>query len=130
MSPTVGDERSVDVVRRMLELFMANDEEAWELWTDECHATIEQDWVEPGPFRGRDEIRAFWSSFDQAFGPDWTQGMSLDDIGLADEGVVANISLTAAGAASGVPLETHRVRAVFQVVDGRIARAEYSWAER
>ena len=116
-----------DLVRRMLELFIANDPEAWELWSEAASATIPEDWIEPGPFDSREQIRDFWGSFEQAFGRDWTQGLSILAVEeRADGGVLATMSMATTGSHSGVALPADDVSAIYTVEHGLISHCDYS----
>ena len=125
-------EEEMTVARQATELFIAGDlDAAWALWSEDCVGVPPSDWPEPGPWRGREEVRSAFQSWNTAFGPDWTNHLALRDlVDLGGGRVLVELEFKASGAESGLPVDQE-----FAVIDtissGEIIRADFfmDWAE-
>jgi ketosteroid isomerase-like protein len=119
-------EEDVGLARRSIDLFIAGDRDAaWALWSDDCVGYPPRDWPEPGPFRGREELREVINGWNVAFGEAWTTHLTIKDIRDLGEGrVLIELEFAASGAESGLPVE-QKLATIFTVRDGELVRADY-----
>src|SRR5947208_313873 len=76
------------------------------LWSEDCVGYPPRDWPEPGPFRGRQELRDVFNSWNIAFGEDWTTHMTVRDIhDLGDGRVLLEFEFATSGVESGLPVD-------------------------
>lgn len=118
--------------RRATDLFVAGDrDEAWGLWSDDCVGIPPTDWPEPGPFRGREQNRDVFNSWNVAFGPDWTSHLEVREMSdLGDGRVLVEFEFRASGVESGLPID-QELAVIYTISEGQIVKGEYfmDWAE-
>jgi ketosteroid isomerase-like protein len=119
-------EEEVALARRSIELWIGGERDAaWALWSEDCVGYPPRDWPEPGPFRGREELREVFNSWNIAFGEDWTTHMAIKEIRDLGEGrVLLEFEFATSGVESGLPVD-QELASIFTVRDGKIVRADY-----
>jgi ketosteroid isomerase-like protein len=119
-------EEDVALARRSIDLWIAGDRDAaWALWAEDCVGYPPRDWPEPGPFRGVQELREVFNSWNVAFGEDWTTHMTVENIhDLGDGRVLLEFGFAASGVESGLPVD-QKLASIFHVRDGKLVRADY-----
>jgi ketosteroid isomerase-like protein len=121
-------QKNVEVVRRLYALMGRPDDASWNLIPPEFVADFSRRHVEPAVLRGRNEVRAYWDHFLDA----WEEaGLSNEPEELIDAGdtVVAFALVSGRGKASGAPVEV-RVATVWTFREGRPVAAEYFGEDR
>jgi ketosteroid isomerase-like protein len=116
----------VELAKQSIELFIAGDRDAaWALWSKDCVGVPPRDWPEPGPFRGREELRNVFRSWSVAFGEDWSTHMTIRDMrDLGDGRVLFEIGFKASGVESGIPID-QELATISTVRDGEIVKGEF-----
>ena len=116
----------VEFVREALELFIGNDRDAtFARWSDDCVAVSPAEWPEAGTTEGRDEVRALFDGFDEAFGPDWPTHMKIERIvDLGGGRVFAELLWRPSGASSGAPVD-QPLSHIYTVKNGEVVRGEF-----
>jgi ketosteroid isomerase-like protein len=119
----------VELARRSIELFIAGDRDAgWALWSEDCVGIPPRDWPEPGPFRGRQQVRDVFNSWNVALGEDWTSHMNISGAHDLGEGrVLVELEFDAGSVESGIPLD-QELAAILTVRRGELVRGEYFMA--
>src|SRR6185369_9154483 len=100
-------EEEIAVAQRAIDLWIAGDrDEAWAMWSEDCVGVPNRDWPEPGPWNGREKLRAEFQSWDTAFGQDWTTHLAVREMtDLGDGRVLLEIEFKASGVESGLPVD-------------------------
>ena len=116
----------VDLVRKSVEAFGRNDRDgALALWAEDATTAAPPDWPEAGESKGREEIRAVFDGFDDAFGPDWPLDLTIVRIEDAGGGrILVTQDWDTSGASSGATV-SGEIAAVFTVRDGLIRHGVY-----
>jgi ketosteroid isomerase-like protein len=119
-------EEDVALARQSIDLWIAGERDAaWALWSEDCVGYPPRDWPEPGPFRGREELREVFNSWNIAFGEDWTTHMTVREIRDLSEGrVLLEFEFAASGVESGLPVD-QELASIFTIRDGKLVRADY-----
>jgi ketosteroid isomerase-like protein len=119
-------EEDVALARQSIDLWIAGERDAaWALWSEDCVGYPPRDWPEPGPFRGREELREVFNSWNIAFGEDWTTHMTVREIRDLGEGrVLLEFEFAASGVESGLPVD-QELASIFTIRDGKLVRADY-----
>jgi ketosteroid isomerase-like protein len=116
----------IELARRSIDLWIAGERDAaWALWSEDCVGYPPRDWPEPGPFKGREQLREVFNSWNVAFGEDWTTHMSVENIrDLGDGRVLLEFGFATSGVESGLPVD-QKLAAIFTVRDDELVRADY-----
>jgi ketosteroid isomerase-like protein len=116
----------VEFVREALDLFISNDRDAaFARWSQDCVAVPPPEWPELGIAEGREEVRAVFQGFDEAFGPDWPTRMKIERIVDVGEGrVFAELAWRPSGATSGAPVD-QPLSHIYTVKNGAIVRGDF-----
>jgi ketosteroid isomerase-like protein len=114
------------VVRHANELFISGRlEEAFGLWSDDAVGIPPADWPERGPWRGPEELRRAFESWDAAFGANWTEHLSVSALIELDDGrQLSEYVFKASGTESGIPVD-EQLAGIYTVRDGRMVRGEF-----
>ncbi len=114
------------VVERANELFVAGRlDEAVGLWSDDAVGIPPANWPERGPWQGAEELRRVFQSWDGAFGPDWTDHLSVSALRELDDGrALSEYVFKASGTESGIPVD-EELAAIYAVRDDRLVRGEF-----
>jgi ketosteroid isomerase-like protein len=125
-------EEEMQLSRRATDLFIAGDRDrAWALWSEDCIGVPPTNWPEPGPFRGREENREVFNSWNIAFGPDWTSHLAVRGTSdLGDGRILVEFEFEASGAESGLPID-QELAVIHTISGGEIVKGDYfmDWAE-
>jgi ketosteroid isomerase-like protein len=116
----------VEFVRETLEVFIRNDRDAaFTRWSQDCVAMSPPEWPEAGETEGREEAKALFEGFDEAFGPDWPTRMTIERIVETGDGrVLVELGFRPSGVSSGAPVD-QPMSAVYTVKGGEIVRADF-----
>jgi ketosteroid isomerase-like protein len=120
------------VARQATDLFIAGDlDAAWALWSEDCIGVPPSDWPEPGPFRGREQNREVFESWNLAFGADWTNHLALRDlVDLGGGRVLVEMEFKTSGVESRLPVD-QELAVIDTISNGEIVRADFfmNWGE-
>jgi ketosteroid isomerase-like protein len=125
-------EDEMAVAQRAIDLWISGDrDEAWAMWSEDCVGVPNRDWPEPGPWNGREKLRAEFQSWDTAFGQHWTTHLAVREMtDLGDGRVLLEIEFKASGVESGLPVD-QELAVIETIAGGEIVRADFfmNWAE-
>jgi len=119
----MGDEqRNLEVVARLGQLWNAGEHEAvLALYHDDIVMTAAPNWIDPGPWVGKDQVRSNQREWASA----WEQiEMSIERLEVAGDKVVCIGEWHSRGVASGVG-GTLPIAIVFTFEDGLVKRFEW-----
>jgi ketosteroid isomerase-like protein len=111
---------SEEIVRRLLDAWNRGDVDATlDQFDADCEVAFRPQVPEPGPFHGREQLRAWIEGFRAA----WTSShVDLDEVAAEGEDrLVAVLHLTGVGAESGIPIDLVWAN-LFEFRDGKILR--------
>ena len=116
----------VEFVREAVELFNGNHRDAaFARWSHDCVVVSPPEWPEAGTTEGREEVKALFDGFDEAFGPEWPASMTIEQIVDAGGGrVLVEYGWNPSGVSSGVPVD-QPLSAVYTVEGGEIVRGDF-----
>ena len=120
----MSEQRNLEVVARLGELWNAGEHEALlSLYHDDIVMTAAPNWIDPGPWVGKDQVRRNQQDWASA----WDQiEMSIDRVEATGDKVVCLGTWHTRGAASGIG-GTTQVAILFTFEDGLIKR--FDWFE-
>jgi len=114
-------EENVDLVRGLLERFIATGELSWDLMHEDIVVHDHDTVLDTGDYRGHAGLRAMIENWESA----WSDySMEPDELLDAGERVVVVFKMTAKGRASGVELERQDAM-LFAVRHGKVSRLDY-----
>ena len=115
---------NVDIVRRLLESFIAGDLK-WDLMSEDVEIRDLDIPDSAGTYRGHDGFNKWMADWDSAFG---TTDLSIEQIDDHGDQIVAVINVTAVGSSSGI--ETKRRNAiVYEVAAGQVTKSDFYTTE-
>lgn len=117
---------AVERVRLAIELWQRNDRDAnWSLYAEDATMNAPRDWPETGSYAGRDEIRAVFDGFDDAFGSDWPKDIGIkriDDLGGGR--VLVEYDWSPSGVSSGASV-AGEIAGIFTVTGDKITHIDF-----
>jgi ketosteroid isomerase-like protein len=119
-------EADVTCVREAAEMFLRNDRDAaLARWAEDCVSIAPEEWPEARTTESREQAKALFESFDEAFGPDWPTQMRIEQVEDAGGGrVLATFHWTASGVSSGAAVEGE-LSGIYTVKDDEIVHVEW-----
>lgn len=119
-------EADVEFVRQTMVHWLRNDRDrAMEDWVEDSTMTAPEEWPENAGAANRDEVRAVFDGFDEAFGADWPTHLTVESLTDAGDGrVLVEFGWKTSGLSSGVQL-FQQMAGIYTVRDGKIAHAAF-----
>jgi ketosteroid isomerase-like protein len=116
----------VEFVRRSMEKWLRNDRDAAMAdWAEDATMNAPKEWPEPAASTNRQEVRAVFDGFDDAFGPEWPTQLTVDAVRDVGAGrILVEFGWKTSGVSSGVEL-FQEIAGIYTVTNGKISHGDF-----